>query len=71
MLSPTFLNLYGLWYSKRRARTHDERVFNGLKNFSPRCCQAQFQLASSVELELRLALNLIITTPTHPRASSD
>ena len=34
MLSPTFLNLYGLWYSKRPARTHDERVFNGLKNFS-------------------------------------
>ena len=27
-------------------------------------CQAQFQLASSVELELRLVLNLIITT--HP-----
>ena len=30
-------------------------------------CQAQFQLASSVKLaELRLALILIISTPTHP-----
>ena len=29
-------------------------------------CQAQFQLASPVLVELRLVLSLIITTPTHP-----
>ena len=29
-------------------------------------CQAQFQLASPVPVELWLALSLIITTPTHP-----
>ena len=29
-------------------------------------CQAQFQLASPVPVELRSALSLIITTPTHP-----
>ena len=34
MLSPTSLNFYSLWYAKRPAWTHDERVFNGLKNFS-------------------------------------
>ena len=29
-------------------------------------CQAQFQLASPVPVELSWALSFIITTPTHP-----
>ena len=45
---------------------HPKLTMSSVLKFDVEYCQAVLQLASTVPVELRLALSLIITTPTNP-----